>query len=380
MAALKFASSHNMIQALVDKKKVIITETSIRRDLQLADENGTECLPNATIFAELERMMYENLTQKLTFYKAFFSTLIGNFPLSIKCPCNALVFKTLLLGTHLVALCLCYHTGKDFSGRDTPLFPTMIVQAQEQEGEGSEMPIVRQHTPTINQPSSSQPPKKQKPRNSKKQNTEVSQPSDSTKPIADEAPNDENVTTHYNDPLLSGLKRLRKVGRTARIESSEDEGLGNQEDASKQGRKIADINADEEVTLIDETQGRNDDNLMFDTGVLDEQEVEKSRAQNPKAVTTIATTTKTSVNKDPWLKGYSFQSQVNSQQQHHLPQLPHAKDQSKAKMVEPETFDNEDQILIDEEITQRLQEELQAELEEEERLSRQKEEDANIAE
>ncbi|GJY95179.1 hypothetical protein Tco_0511540 [Tanacetum coccineum] len=42
--------------AIVDKKKVIITETSIRRDLQLADENGTECLPNATIFAELERM------------------------------------------------------------------------------------------------------------------------------------------------------------------------------------------------------------------------------------------------------------------------------------------------------------------------------------
>ncbi|GKF19603.1 hypothetical protein Tco_0068241 [Tanacetum coccineum] len=87
MDALKFSSSHNMvalldkstksdgfeqivqtvngevqIQALVDKKKVIITEKSIRIDLQLADENGTECLPNATIFVELERMGYENLT------------------------------------------------------------------------------------------------------------------------------------------------------------------------------------------------------------------------------------------------------------------------------------------------------------------------------
>ncbi|GJX56587.1 hypothetical protein Tco_0286484 [Tanacetum coccineum] len=41
---------------LVDGKKVIVTEASVRRDLQLADENGTECLPNATIFAELERM------------------------------------------------------------------------------------------------------------------------------------------------------------------------------------------------------------------------------------------------------------------------------------------------------------------------------------
>ncbi|GKB23178.1 hypothetical protein Tco_0862579 [Tanacetum coccineum] len=91
---------------------------------------------------------------------------------------------------------------------DTPLFQTMMVQAQE-EGEGSVMPIVPQHTPTINQPSSSQPQKKQKPRKSKKQNTEVSQPSDSTEPIADEAPNVENVPTHSNDPLLSGEDRLK---------------------------------------------------------------------------------------------------------------------------------------------------------------------------
>ncbi|GJV61015.1 hypothetical protein Tco_1467115 [Tanacetum coccineum] len=50
-------------------------------------------------------------------------------------------------------------------------------------------------------------------------------------------------------------------------------------------------------------------------------------------------------------------------------------------MVEPEKpLKKKDQILIDEEIAQRLQEELQAELEEEERLARQKEEDANIAE
>ncbi|GJX84818.1 hypothetical protein Tco_0335592 [Tanacetum coccineum] len=44
--------------------------------------------------------------------------------------------------------------------------------------------------------------------------------------------------------MRRGEKRLRKVGRTARIESSEDEGLGAHEDASKQGRKIADLDAD----------------------------------------------------------------------------------------------------------------------------------------
>ncbi|GJQ96115.1 hypothetical protein Tco_0007254 [Tanacetum coccineum] len=45
------------------------------------------------------------------------------------------------------------------------------------------------------------------------------------------------------------------------------------EDASKHGRKIADLDADEEVTLIDETQERNDEDLMFDTDVLNGDEV-----------------------------------------------------------------------------------------------------------
>ncbi|GKF62729.1 hypothetical protein Tco_0182783 [Tanacetum coccineum] len=54
--------------------------------------------------------------------------------------------------------------------------------------------------------------------------------------------------------------------------SSEDEGLGDQEDASKQGRKINEIDQDADVTLVDETQGRYSDNLMFDTGVLDNEQ------------------------------------------------------------------------------------------------------------
>ncbi|GKE54405.1 hypothetical protein Tco_1489561 [Tanacetum coccineum] len=210
------------IQALVDKKKVIITETSIRRDLQLANENGTECLPNATIFAELERMGYENLTQKLTFYKAFFSpqwkffihtilqclsakttawnefsstmasaviclainqtfnfskyifdNMVKNLEGGVKFIMYPRFVKVFLdkqvegMFKHKKIYVTPSHTkkvfanmkrqGKDLSGRDTPLFPTKIVQAQEQEGECYVMPIVPQHTPTINQPSSSQP-------------------------------------------------------------------------------------------------------------------------------------------------------------------------------------------------------------------------------
>ncbi|GKF41932.1 hypothetical protein Tco_0125274, partial [Tanacetum coccineum] len=165
--------------------------------------------------------------------------------------------------------------------------------------------------PTINQPSTSQPPKKQKPRKTKKLNTEVSQPSDPTQPMADETENVESVPIHSNDPLLSeitklkervkklkrknksitpGLKRLRKVGRTSRIESSEDEGLGDQEDTSKQGRKIDDLEADAKVTLVDEAQGRIDNNLMFDTGVFDEQEIEVEKVVSIAEVTTVSAT------------------------------------------------------------------------------------------
>ncbi|GJS58465.1 hypothetical protein Tco_0653249 [Tanacetum coccineum] len=72
-ARAKTVNGVRQIQALIDKKKLIITETSIRSDLHLEDAGGTDCLPTATIFEELARMGYEKPSQKLTFYKAFFS-------------------------------------------------------------------------------------------------------------------------------------------------------------------------------------------------------------------------------------------------------------------------------------------------------------------
>ncbi|GJS89402.1 hypothetical protein Tco_0772038 [Tanacetum coccineum] len=49
----------------------------------------------------------------------------------------------------------------------------------------------------------------QKPRKTKKHNTEVSQPSDPTQPMANETKNMESVPIHSNDPLLSGEDRLK---------------------------------------------------------------------------------------------------------------------------------------------------------------------------
>ncbi|GJW67808.1 hypothetical protein Tco_0122232 [Tanacetum coccineum] len=154
---VKTANGEQQLQALVDRKKIVITEASIRRDLQLDDDEGTDCLPNATIFEELTRMGYEKLSQKLTFYKAFFSPQ----------------WKFLI---HTILQCLSAKTTtwNEFS---SIMASAIICLATNQK---------------------------------------------------------------FN---------FSKVGRSARVVSSEEASLGDQEDASKQGRKINDIDADAGITL-----------------------------------------------------------------------------------------------------------------------------------
>ncbi|GJV63802.1 hypothetical protein Tco_1474630 [Tanacetum coccineum] len=245
-------------------------------------------------------------------------------------------------------------------------------------------------------------PQKQQPRRKQRKDTKVPQPSGSTEPITDEAANEDHVPVHSNDPLLSGedrlklnelmelctnlsqrvldlkniktsqavgitklkemvnkiekrnksrtlgLKRLKKVGRSAQVVSSEDEGLGAQEDASKQGRKIADLDVDAEVTLVDEAQERNDDNLMFDTGVLDEQE--KSKQLNPRLLQLLLQQLQLLL-QDPRLERVVVQEPSEFTTTTSKPsQLPQAKDKGKEKMIELEKpLKKKDQILVDEE-------------------------------
>ncbi|GKG59548.1 hypothetical protein Tco_0605199, partial [Tanacetum coccineum] len=82
---------------------------------------------------------------------------------------------------------------------------------------------------------------------------------------------------------------------SAGVVSSEDEGLGDQEDVSKQGTKIDEIDQDAEVTLVDETQGRYGDNLMFDTDVIDNEQymAEKEVDMAEKDVSTADSVTTT---------------------------------------------------------------------------------------
>ncbi|GKC29560.1 hypothetical protein Tco_1036854 [Tanacetum coccineum] len=245
-AKAKTVNGEVQLQALVDKKKVIITESTIRRDLQLEHAKGTKCLTTATVFEELT-----TIGAKTTAWNEFSSTMAS------------------------VIICLATNQKFNFSKY---IFDSMVKNVDS-------MVKFRMY-----------------PRRKQRKDTEVSQPSGPTKLIADETKNVKSVPTHSNDPLLSGnlklnelmklctnlqkkvldlettktiqaleinslkrrvkklerkqrsrthkLRRLYKVGLSAKVISSDDEAsLGDQEDASKQGRKILDIDADEDITL-----------------------------------------------------------------------------------------------------------------------------------
>ncbi|GJR17188.1 putative ribonuclease H-like domain-containing protein [Tanacetum coccineum] len=70
IAKVKIVNGEKQLQVLVDRKKVIITESTIRRDLQLEDAEGMDYLPTATIFEELTRM-----GAKTTAWNEFSSTM-----------------------------------------------------------------------------------------------------------------------------------------------------------------------------------------------------------------------------------------------------------------------------------------------------------------
>ncbi|GKD91987.1 hypothetical protein Tco_1371824 [Tanacetum coccineum] len=90
-AKAKTVNGERQIQALVDKKKVIITEKSMISDLMLGYDKGTECLPNDVIFEQLTLMgakttawnefsstMTSATNQKFNFSKHIFNNIMKN--------------------------------------------------------------------------------------------------------------------------------------------------------------------------------------------------------------------------------------------------------------------------------------------------------------
>ncbi|GKF08390.1 hypothetical protein Tco_0042614, partial [Tanacetum coccineum] len=171
--------------------------------------------------------------------------------------------------------------GKGFSGNKTPLFDTMLVQPQTQAEEDVEMPVDEEQPATTSAPSTSElQDQPSTPHDSPEQEPTHPSPHDSplTNRKVDALEKDklaqatkililkkrvENLEKRRKSkPLV--LRRLRKIGFATRVESLEEASLGVEENASKQGGVISDINADAEISLVDETQ-RLDDDLIFDT-------------------------------------------------------------------------------------------------------------------
>nr|GEY99674.1 hypothetical protein [Tanacetum cinerariifolium] len=113
------------LQALIDRKKVVITEDTIRQDLRLDEADGVECLPSEEIFAELVRMGYEKAPPKLTFYKAFFSAqwkfLIHTIIQCMSAKRTAWNKCSSSIASAIIRLA---------TGVETSLFDTMLVQHQ----------------------------------------------------------------------------------------------------------------------------------------------------------------------------------------------------------------------------------------------------------
>nr|GFB92025.1 hypothetical protein [Tanacetum cinerariifolium] len=92
-AVVKRSGDVIRLQALVDKKKIVIYEDAIREILQLDDAEGVVCLPNEEIFTGLAQMGYEKPSTKLTFYKAFFSKGSSILVQQVLDKCSALVLR-----------------------------------------------------------------------------------------------------------------------------------------------------------------------------------------------------------------------------------------------------------------------------------------------
>ncbi|GJV11670.1 hypothetical protein Tco_1353211 [Tanacetum coccineum] len=436
------------IHALIDGRKIMVTEATIRDVLQFNDEGGIECLPNTTIFAELERMGYEKISQKLTFYKAFFSpqwkflihtilqclsaktTAWNEFSSTVASAiiCLAtnqkfnfskfimegmlrnieakagkflmyprfvqlLVNKLEGLSTHHRKYVVPYYTkkvfanmkraNKEFSGKITPLFCTMVVQAQ-----APTVTISPTHIPTpvpTLATTSTQPsqPHKQRVRRPVRRETEPTEvldvPANSNNPLSGEdrlkLMELTNLCTALSSKVLSleatktsqakeiamlkkrvkrlekgkkssssKLKRLLKVGTTTRVQSSEDK----------------DTVLDANLFGVHDLGG---EEVFADKTV----EEEMTLAQTLMDIKTKA-------------KGIAIQEPSDSAPVTSQPTQVKAQDKGKVIMVEETVvLKRKDQIAFDAEIAQKLQEQFHAEMEVEARHQREKEEEASNA-
>nr|GEX65053.1 putative ribonuclease H-like domain-containing protein [Tanacetum cinerariifolium] len=152
--SVKKVNDVTRFQALVDKKKVIITEAIIRDALRLNDAESIDCLPNEEIFADAKRTSWNEFSssmasaviclftgRKFNVCKYIFDSLVINVDSSTKRFLQLIIREQVGdLSSHSTkyyspaltqkVFANMRRVGKVFSGVDTPLFEGMIVVQQ----------------------------------------------------------------------------------------------------------------------------------------------------------------------------------------------------------------------------------------------------------
>ncbi|GJU64450.1 hypothetical protein Tco_1246285 [Tanacetum coccineum] len=389
-------NGEQQLQALVDGKKIIITEATVRRDLQLEDANGVDCLPNAASFEQLTLM-----GAKTTAWNEFSSTMASAIiclATNQKFNFSKYIFERIVKNLDNAVKFLMKQKSRRPKEKDTeipqsnvPSDPTNVVDKAVNEEPSMQLKELMDFCTKLQQ------------RVLDLENTKTAQAQEITslKKRVKKLEKKGGSRTHK-------LKRLYRVGRSARVVSSEEASLGDQEDASKQGRKIHDIDADEDITLENvhdaemfDVNDLDGDEVVVESEVTDKAGEKRNIVEEAVAVTdavTIPVSAATITNVEltlaqtlaelksarPKTKGVVMQEPSESTPTISL-QLPSqvkgqgSKDKGKAKMIEPEKpLKKKYQIKFDEEEALRLQ----AKFDEEDRLAREKAqqvEEANIA-
>nr|GEX44428.1 reverse transcriptase domain-containing protein [Tanacetum cinerariifolium] len=238
------------LQALVDKKKIVISEVVIHEILQLDDAEGIVCLPNEEIFAGLTQMGYEKPSTKLTFYKAFFSSqwkfLIHTILQSLSAKRTSWnEFSTTMasaeiclsevgdLSTHTTrfispaltqkVFANMRRVGKGFLGVETPLLEGMLAARQPAEDEVAEAQVQVDDVVAV----------------------AVEENVAEDKLVIIKLKVRVKKLQKANMVKSSKLRRFRKVGASRRIESFDE-----MEDVFNQGRMIDDMDKDEGIKLV----------------------------------------------------------------------------------------------------------------------------------
>nr|GEV29763.1 hypothetical protein [Tanacetum cinerariifolium] len=256
------------LQALVDRKKVIITKAIVQETLRLDDAKSIDCLPNEEMFTELSRMGYEKPSTKLTFYKAFFSPQWKFFIHTILQCMSATRKSWHEFSSSIASAVICLSTGA--AGADVADEGAAGVDVADEGVAGVDVDVVPaaadepslpSPTPTTQPP----PPSQELPSTSQVIPTPppslLAQPSSPPQQQPSQPTHDAEISMDLLHTLLETCttltrkvealeqdKRLKKVGTTQRVESSGDTFI---DDVSKQGDIIVNMDADKDVTLKD---------------------------------------------------------------------------------------------------------------------------------